>query len=114
MTAFRILLMAFFATLLVYTSIVMINHGGNLLSVFFEDIITMGWPGQFNLDFMCMLALSALWVGWRHQFSGVGLLLAVVAFFGGTPFLSVYLLVLSLQTGGDMRAILLGKVRAQI
>ncbi len=113
MAAFRILLVAFFAVLLVYTSIVMMNHGGNLLAVFFEDITKMGWPGQFDLDFMCMLALSALWVAWRHQFSGMGLLLAVVAFFGGTPFLGLYLLVLSLQTGGEMRAILLGKARAQ-
>ncbi len=113
MTAFRILLMAFFATLLVYTSVVIMNHGGNLLPVFFEDIAKMGWPGQFDLDFMCMLALSGLWVAWRHQFSGIGFLLAVLAFLGGTPFLSVYLLVVSLQTDGDMRAILLGKARAQ-
>ena len=113
MTTFRILLVAFFATLLVYTSLVMINHGGNLLPVFFEDIAKMGWPGQFDLDFMCMLAFSALWVAWRNQFSGMGFLLAVVAFFGGTPFLSVYLLVVSLQAGGDMREILLGKARAR-
>jgi len=29
----------------------------------------MQWPGQFNLDFMCMLLLAGLWVSWRHRFS---------------------------------------------
>lgn len=113
MTAFRILLIGFLATLIVYTSVVMINHGWNLLPVFFDDIVEMGWPGQFNLDFMCMLALSALWVAWRHQFSVMGLALAVLAFFGGAPFLSAYLLVVGLRAGGAMREILLGKARAQ-
>ena len=44
---------------------------------------TMGWPGQFNLDFMCMLTLSGLWVAWRHHFSGAGIALGLLAFFGG-------------------------------
>jgi hypothetical protein len=42
-----------------YTVIVINNHGIGLLPVFFGDMAEMGWPGQFNLDFMCFLALSA-------------------------------------------------------
>ena len=84
------------------------GSGWNLLAVFFSDMARMGWPGQFDLDFMMMLALSALWVAWRHRFSPAGLGLAVLAFFGGSLFLSVYLLVLSLQARGGVRDILVG------
>ena len=71
----------------------------------------MAWPGQFNLDFLCFLVLSALWVAWRHQFSPAGLLLAVAAFFGGALFLSAYVLIVS-TAERDMRVLLLGEARA--
>ena len=112
MTAFRVLLVAMWAAIFLYTAIVVANHGMGLLPVFFGDMAKMGWPGQFNLDFMCMLALSALWVAWRHHFSGGGLVLAVLAFFGGASFLCAYLLVVSLQAKGDVRELLLGTDRA--
>jgi hypothetical protein len=71
----------------------------------------MQWPGQFNLDFMCMLLLAGLWVSWRHRFSVGGLLLGLVAVFGGALFLSAYLLVESFRAKGDMRRLLLGAAR---
>jgi hypothetical protein len=112
MLGFRVLLVAMFGVLLVYTAVVIADHGWNLLSIFFGDMAAMTWPGQFNLDFMFMLMLSGLWVAWRHRFSGAGLLLAVVAVFGGASFLSIYLLVVSLQAKGDMREVLLGANRS--
>lgn len=112
MTAFRILLAALWVGLVSYTAVVIASHGWDLLPVFFGDIAKMGWPGQFNLDFMCMLALSGLWVAWRHQFSGGGIALGVIAFFGGAGFLLPYLFVASLQAGGDAAVLLLGKKRA--
>lgn len=111
MTAFRVLLIVMWAVIFGYTAIVVAHHGMGLLPVFFGDMAAMGWPGQFNLDFMCMLALSALWVAWRHRFSGGGLGLAVLAFLGGASFLSIYLLVVSFQVKGDMQALLLGSGR---
>ena len=71
----------------------------------------LAWPGQFNLDFMCMLALSGLWVAWRHRFGTVGIALGLVAFFGGALFLSAYLLVESVRTGRSVEALLLGQRR---
>ena len=59
-----------------------------------------------------LLSLSALWVGWRHQFTAAGLLLGLLAFLGGASFQCIYLLVVSLQAKGDMSEILLGKARA--
>ena len=112
MTAFRILLVAMVVVVAVYTALVVANHGPNLFPTFFGDIAGMGWAGQFNLDFLCFLALSGLWVAWRHEFSPPGLLLGVVAFFGGAPFLSVYLLIASFATNGDVKALLLGRARA--
>jgi hypothetical protein len=71
----------------------------------------MGWPGQFNFDFMGFLALSAIWVGWRHRFRPAGLGLGLLAFFGGMMFLSLYLLIESYRTRGDIATLLLGPER---
>jgi len=83
-----------------------------LLPVFFGDMAAMGWPGQFNLDFLCMLVLSGLWVAWRHRFSGLGIALGLLACFGGAFFLTAYLFVVSFAARGDMQELLLGKPRA--
>lgn len=108
MTGFRAYLGAMALTIFLYTVVVIANHGWDLLSVFFGDIGEMAWPGQFNLDFMFMLTLSATWVAWRHRYSAGGLALAFLAAVGGSAFLSVYLLVVSFQVRGDTRALMLG------
>lgn len=112
MTAFRALLVVLWVVLVGYTAIVIANHGMGLLNVFFGDMAAMGWPGQFNLDFMSLLTLSGLWVAWRHQFSGPGLVLGVLAFLGGGLFLATYLLIVTAQSNGDVKEVLLGKARA--
>ena len=112
MTAFRALLAVLLVIIIGYTAIVVANHGIGLLNVFFGDMASMGWPGQFNLDFMFLLMLSALWVAWRHQFTIGGLALGVVALFGGSLFLSAYLLIVTGQAKGDLKQVLLGKARA--
>ena len=96
----------------VYTAVVVRDHGPNLYPQFFGDIAGVGWPGQFNLDFLFMLSLSGLWTAWRNGFSGAGIALGFAAFNFGAPFLSGYLLVLLAQTKGDLRAVLLGTQRA--
>ena len=107
MALLRIVLVIHLAILTAYTAIVIGNHGWNLMPVFFGDMALMGWPGQFNLDFIGFLMLSALWTAWRNNFSPLGLALAVVAFFGGMMFLSIYVLILSL-TARDIQDIVLG------
>ena len=111
MGALRIYLSIIFVVILGYTSVTIANHGMNLLPVFFCDMATMAWPGQFNLDFMFMLTLSGLWVAWRHQFTPGGLALGLLAFFGGAMFLSTYLLILT-SRDRDVRRLLLGPGRA--
>jgi hypothetical protein len=113
-TVLRVLLIALCAILVGHTGVVDSNHGMGLFNVFFRDMAAMGWPGQFNLDFMFMLALSALWVAWRHEFSIAGLVLGLLAFLGGSLFLTTYLCVLSWLTIGDMEQVLLGKRRVRV
>jgi hypothetical protein len=114
MKLFRVYLVVALASLAAYTLAVGVNHGWNLLPIFFANIAEMNWPGQFNFDFMTFLGLSAIWVSWRHQFSGGGIALGVVAFFGGMMFLAPYLLWAVAQSGGDARVLLLGKARAAL
>lgn len=113
MPAFRLLLMSLWLMLAIYTAFVVAQYGLGLLPIFFGDITAMRWPGQFNLDFLCLLVLSALWTAWRNHFSAMGLVLATLAFVGGAGFLLAYLLVLSFQVKGDIRAVLIGSRRSR-
>jgi len=110
--AFRILLAIMIAGILGYTGIVGVNHGWNLFPVFFGDMAAMTWPGQFNFDFTCFLTLFGLWLAWRHHFSPGRLALGVLGFLGGIIVLAPYLFFASFKANGDMKALLLGKVRA--
>ncbi len=114
MTAFRIFLVVYFLCLGVYTGIVSVNYGMNIFPIFFDAMVALTWPGQFNFDFMGFLALSAIWTAWRHQFSAGGLALSVVAFFGGIMYLAPYLLIVSMQAKGNMKEILMGPGRLTV
>jgi hypothetical protein len=112
MTLFRLLLITIIATVGVYTAIVVANHGLGLLPIFFGDIAKMEWPGQFNMDFFSFLTLGATYIMWRHHFAPIGLVLGILVFAGGAPYMCIYLLVASFQANGDVKEILLGKRRA--
>ena len=108
MSLFRALLLVILVAVVVYTIPVLLNHGLTLFAHFFGDIAKMGWPGQFNMDFLGFLILSAFWTAWRNQFSAGGFGLGVLAFFFGAPFLTTYLLYLSFATGGNAQQMLMG------
>ena len=112
MNAFRLLLGAIFGVIVAYTVLVAMEHGLGLFGVFFGDIAEVGWPGQFNLDFLGMLMLSGFWMAWRNHFTPGGLVLGVGGLLLGAPFLTLYLFILSQQTNGDVKRMLLGDRRA--
>ncbi len=112
MTLFRIFLVLIFTSIAAYTSIVTARYGLDILPIFFGDIGSLTWPGQFNLDFFCFLLLSGFWLAWRHHFSPAGLVLGIMGVFGGAPLLSAYLLIMSFKVNGDVKALLLGDIRA--
>ena len=112
MTLFRLFLAILVLAVVAYTVVVVMNHGLNLFPDFIGDVMAMGWPGQFNVDFLSFLMLGGLWLAWRHSFSAAGIALGLFIFAGGMPFFASYLLVQSLRTRGDMAALLLGENRA--
>jgi hypothetical protein len=107
MLPLRLHCVVIFIALSVYTAPILIADP-NLLPQFFGQIADGGWQGQFNMDFLFMLTLSALWVGWRHGFTAAGLGLAFLAATGGALFLSIYLFVQSFRCA-DVREILVGR-----
>ncbi|MEO1659557.1 MAG: hypothetical protein AAFR51_01110 [Pseudomonadota bacterium] len=112
MALLRMFVVVFLAVLVIYTGIVMANHGAGLVPIFFGDMAEMAWPGQFNLDFMGFLLLSGLWISWRHDYSLVGWALTPLALFGGMLFLCIYLLIMSFRVNGDLTTLLIGEKRA--
>jgi len=112
MTLLRFVLAAMIAMVGIYTAFTIADHGMNLVPIFFGDIGTLTWPGQFNMDFSCFLILSATWIGWRHHFSPGGIAAMPLFLFGGIMVLAPYLLYLSFRTKGDVAAMLLGETRA--
>lgn len=111
MNLFRICLSAFLGVLLFYTLIVVSEHGPNLIPIFLGELLALTWSGQFNLDFMGFLLLSAAWVLWRNRFTPVSIVLALAAFLGGMIFLTIYLLFLSFKTDGNIVRVMLGEER---
>jgi hypothetical protein len=111
MTLFRVYLVTVLVVLAGYTLAVGLEHGWNLLPIFFSNIAQMNWPGQFNMDFLTFLSLSGLWVAWRHRFTAGAIGLGIIAVFGGMMFLAPYLLWASAQARGDVRILLLGNGR---
>ena len=85
MGSFRTLLIILWLALAAYTAVVISRHGLGLLPIFFGDMAKLGWPGQFNLDFLCFLILSALWTAWRNGFTAIALLLALIVRRCGFP-----------------------------
>lgn len=109
----RFYLITLFVAVSSYAAVVTMTYGGSWFTIFMNDLLAMNWPGQFNFDFMCVLALIGLWVAWRHQFSPLGLLLGLCGFLGGAFFLTVYLFVNSYLVKGDAVALLVGRERSR-
>ena len=108
---FPVFLATLWMVLAVYTALVIRSHGLGLLPLFFGAVGRVDWTGQFNLDFLMMLCLSALWVAWRHHGSAAGIALALLALTGGSAFICPYLLVQSWRCNGNLPAVLVGPQR---
>lgn len=113
MNAFRTYLVVVVLVVGAYTGVTIAEHGMTLYGVFFGDMLEMGWPGQFNLDFLFMLFFSGFWIAWRQHFSPAGLTLGFGGAMLGAPYLAVYLLFQIQRTNGDVAALLLGPERAR-
>ena len=94
--------------LLIYTVIAIQNDGANFLVRAQEFTTSMTWMGQFALDFLCYLILSALWVAWRNKFSTNSIVIAMVAMILGIIVFAPYLLYSIFKEKGDLKRVLIG------
>jgi hypothetical protein len=105
---FKTLLLVQTIGLLAYTFIAFQKEGAGLFSVFLDNIKSLTWTGQFNLDFLCYLMLSGLWIMWKNNFSGKSILVGAFAMILGIVFFAPYLLWLLYKENGDLRRVLVG------
>lgn len=105
---FKILLTVQTVVVLIYTFIAYQTEGADLFSVFIANIKSLTWSGQFNLDFLCYLTLSGLWIMWRNKFSGNSVLVGIIAMILGIVFFAPFLLWLLHKKNGDLKRILIG------
>jgi hypothetical protein len=94
--------------LLVYTCFAIKNEGWTLFNVLSNNISSLNWNGQFNLDFSCYLALSGIWIMWRNKFSISSIIFAVIAMIIGIIAFAPYLLYLITKEKGDLKKVLTG------
>ncbi|QIK58957.1 hypothetical protein G7050_03510 [Dysgonomonas sp. HDW5A] len=94
--------------LLIYTIIVNLNDGGNFAKVFFENVVSINWNGQFSLDFHCYLLLSMLWIMWRNRFSISSIIMGIAANILGIIVFAPYLIYLITKEKGDLKKVLVG------
>lgn len=110
MTRFlQLLFIAQFIGIAIYTVYVGTHKGWDLASVFFSDLSSLNWAGQFNFDFLNYLVLSGIWIAWRHKFSFTGIISGVIASILGILFFAPYLFFVSINTKGETKKILLGE-----
>ncbi len=105
---FKVYLAIAWTALVVFTGAVVMHHGLDLMPVFVGSIAQGTWSGQFNADFLSLLALSGLWCAWRGRWSPAALAHGLLAFFGGGVVIMATLFVLHRHHRGDMRKVLLG------
>lgn len=105
---FQTLLIVQTITLLAYTLFAFKTEGADLFGVFTNNILSLTWSGQFNLDFLCYLTLSGFWVMWRNKFTNQSILLGLAAMVLGIILFAPYLLWLTGKESGDLKRVLIG------
>ncbi len=108
MSALRTILIFFFIIIASYTTIVMFGYGLTLFPIFINDILSLTWSGQFNVDFSLYLLLSGIWIAWRHQFSVGGIVMGLIATVLGMVVFAPYVLITTFNAGGNLKKVLLG------
>jgi hypothetical protein len=112
--ASALILLLLFQTLLllVYTPLAIQHEGIDFVRIAAAHIASFTWSGQFSLDFLCYLVLSALWILWRNQYKLPGIVAALAALAAGILFFAPYLIYLIYQEEGDLSKILIGRHRS--
>ncbi len=105
---FKTLLILQSIGLLTYTFFAFRTAGPDLFSVFAHNVLSLNWSGQFNLDFLCYLSLSGIWIMWRNKFTFNSIVLGLFAMVLGIVMFAPYLLWLTNKENGDLKRVLIG------
>jgi hypothetical protein len=105
---FKTLLIVQTIGLLIYTLFAFQTEGADLFSVFTHNVLSLNWSGQFNLDFLCYLALSGFWIMWRNKFTTKSIILGLLAMVLGILMFAPYLLWLTNRENGNIKRVLIG------
>jgi hypothetical protein len=105
---FKTLLMVQTIGLLTYTLFAFQKEGADLWSVFTNNVLSLNWSGQFNLDFICYLTLSGFWIMWRNKFTNKSIVLGLVAMVLGIVLFAPYVLWLTNKENGNIKRVLIG------
>lgn len=114
MTFLRNFTVLLFLVVAAHTAYTGFLHGWDFLSAFMTVLVSLTWPGQFALDFMCYLLLSGLWVAWRGGFTGASIGLGLLAAIMGMLVFAILLLVFIARSKGDIRKLFLGVHAARL
>ncbi len=107
-TLLPVLLVVQTLSIIIYTLIAFNNEGFTLFQIFFSNILSLTWNGQFNLDFSFYLLLSGIWVVWRNNFSPLSYVLALITFVMGIVIFAPYLVYLYITENGNITRIIVG------
>ena len=108
---FKALLVVQTLALLAYTFIAFQKEDASLFIVALNNIKSLTWSGQFNLDFSCYLLLSGLWIMWRKKFKTTFIIIGFAAMILGIIFFAPYLLYLMAKENGDLKKVLVGDLQ---
>lgn len=106
---FRLSLGSAWLALFIITIRAVQELGADKAGDFFIGDMAHPWRAQFNADFSFFLLLIAAWLVWSAKHRALGVIWALLSIIGGGLFTFAYLLIVSFQTGGDVRAIVLGR-----
>ena len=109
LTLLKSLLIVQTVALIVYSLIAANKEGWSLFNIFTENVASLNWNGQFNLDFSSYLLLSGLWIMWRNKFTISSMIIGVIAMIAGIVVFAPYLLYLLIIEKGDLKKLLVGE-----
>ena len=105
MIALRLFLVISAFTIFLVTYIAIEDQGIFWPTVFFGDILNLGWRSQFNIDFLIHLLLLATWIAWREGNTAKGYVFGFLSIFMGGMFGFLYVLYATFEAKGDPKLV---------
>ncbi|MDG3087470.1 hypothetical protein P7F88_15920 [Vibrio hannami] len=101
MKFFRYLLVLSTVIIYVFTIIAVNGYGFNWPSVAVNDLLSMNWRSQFDIDFLIHLFLLASWVVWREGATVKAYVFGFLSIVMGGMFSFPYIAYLSIQANAS-------------